>query len=72
MVILHKSQESTSFACRVWDSISKEVSAMVVVYFVLVAVYFLLGYLFLPDRICATGWYFGGAALFPVVVFVFM
>ena len=54
------------------DSISKEVSAMVVVYFVLVAVYFLLGYLFLPDRICATGWYFGGAALFPVVVFVFM
>ena len=45
---------------------------MVAVYFVLVAVYFLFGYLFLPDRICATGWYFGGAALFPVVVFVFI
>lgn len=43
---------------------------MVAVYFVLVVLYFLFGYLFLPDAICATGLYFLGALLFPLVVFV--
>lgn len=42
---------------------------MLVSYFALVVMYFLFGYLFLPDEICATGWYFGGAVLFPFVVF---
>jgi len=42
---------------------------MVACYFVLVVIYFLFGYLFLPDEICTTGWYFGGAVLFPFVVF---
>lgn len=43
---------------------------MVAVYFVLVVLYFLFGYFFLPDAICATGLYFLGALLFPLVVFV--
>lgn len=35
-------------------------------YFILVVIYFLFGYFFLPDSICSTGWYFLGAALFPI------
>ena len=43
---------------------------MVAMYFVLVVLYFLFGYLFLPDEICATGFYFLGSLLFPLVVFI--
>lgn len=43
---------------------------MVAAYFVLVVLYFLFGYLFLPDEICATGLYFLGSLLFPVAVFM--
>lgn len=43
---------------------------MIAVYFVLVVLYFLFGYLFLPDEICATGLYFLGSLLFPLAVFM--
>ena len=43
---------------------------MVAMYFVLVVLYFLFGYLFLPDEICATGFYFLGSLLFPLFVFI--
>ena len=43
---------------------------MLKLYFVLVVIYFLFGYFFLPDSICSTGWYFLSAALFPVAFFI--
>lgn len=43
---------------------------MIAVYFVLVVLYFLFGYLFLPDEICVTGLYFLGSLLFPLAVFM--
>lgn len=43
---------------------------MIATYFSLVVVYFFIGYLFLPDEICATGFYFLGSLLFPLVVFI--
>lgn len=43
---------------------------MIAVYFALVILYFLFGYLFLPDVICATGLYFLGSLLFPLAVFM--
>lgn len=45
---------------------------MLILYFALVVVYFLFGYLFLPDEICGTGAYFLGAVLFPLAVFIFL
>ena len=42
---------------------------MVADYIKIVVLYFLFGYLFLPDEICATGVYILGAFVFPFVVF---
>ena len=42
---------------------------MVADYIKIVVLYFLFGYLFLPDEICATGVYILGAFVFPFAVF---
>ena len=43
---------------------------MIAMYFSLVVVYFFIGYLFLPDEMCSTGFCFFGSLQFPPVVFI--